>query len=204
MRRIGIFLAATFIAVLSLLVILQGQTRPPRNEHSPDRMKELAVSGAGKTIVLRSPEVADGGQLPKDYTGDGTASTLPLEWRGAPKETRSFAVIMHHIPKGGEVKWYWVLYNIPAEVTSLPKNVKGVGTLGNNSINGKTEYAPPHSKGPGPKLYTYTVYALSAPPKIAVSPYEVSRKVLLDAMKGLVLDSAELRVIYTRPDEGRK
>ena len=104
--------------------------------------------------MLRSPEVAEGGTLPKEFTGDGAAATLPLEWSGAPAGTRSFAVIMHHIPGPGTTKWYWVLYNIPADVTSLPKNVKGIGTLGNNSVNRELGYAPPHSKGPGPKKYT--------------------------------------------------
>ena len=68
---------------------------------------------------------------------------------------------MHHIDPEGITKWYWILYNIPADVTSLPKNVTGVGTLGNNSVNGLTEYAPPMSSGPGEKTYIYTVYALS-------------------------------------------
>jgi phosphatidylethanolamine-binding protein (PEBP) family uncharacterized protein len=67
---------------------------------------------ARKTLVLRSPEVADGGQLPKDYTGDGTSSTLPLEWSGAPDGTKSFALIMHHVAPD-MTKWYWILYNIP-------------------------------------------------------------------------------------------
>jgi formylglycine-generating enzyme required for sulfatase activity/phosphatidylethanolamine-binding protein (PEBP) family uncharacterized protein len=149
-------------------------------------------------FVLRSPEVVEGGNLPKDYTGDGSSATLPLAWSGAPAGTRSFALIMHHIPGPGTSKWYWVLYNIPANVSSLPKNVQGIGTLGNNSVNNIVGYAPPHSKGPGPKKYTYTLYALSAAPKITVAAEKVSRDVLLAAMKGSILSSAELNVIYTR------
>jgi Raf kinase inhibitor-like YbhB/YbcL family protein len=157
------------------------------------------VPGAATTgFKLQSPEVTDGGPLPKEYTGDGAASTLPLEWSGAPNGTKSFAVIMHHIPPKGPTKWYWVLYNIPADRLSLPKNVKDVGILGNNSVNGRTAYAPPHSKGPGPKTYVYTVYALSAPAKLAVEPSEVNREVLLAAMKDKILASAELRVVYSR------
>ena len=143
--------------------------------------------------------------LPKEFTGDGASATLPLEWNGAPAGTRSFAVIMHHIPGPGTTKWYWVLYNIPADVTSLPKNVKGIGTLGNNSVNRDLGYAPPHSKGPGPKKYTLTVYALSAAPQINVPPEEVSREVLLAAIKDSTLGTAELNVIYSRgeaPGEG--
>ena len=142
--------------------------------------------------------MADGGQLPKEYTGDGASSTLPLEWSGAPAATRSFAVIMHHLPPEGSAKWYWLLYNLPANTQSLPKNVKDVGTIGNNSVNGRTEYAPPHSKGPGAKTYVYTVYALSAPVKLDVRPSEVSRDVLLAAIKDKILASAELSVVYTR------
>ncbi len=152
---------------------------------------------AGKTFVVRSPEVADGGHLPKDYTGDGTSSTLPLEWSGAPEGTKAFALIMHHVAPD-RTKWYWILYNIPADITSLPKNVTGVGILGSNSVNGRVEYAPPHSKGPGPKTYIYTVYALSSPVELDVKPAEVNRDVLLAAMKEKILASAELRVVYSR------
>lgn len=91
-----------------------------------------------------------------------------------------------------------VTANIPATTTSLPKNTQGIGALGNNSINGRTGYAPPHSKGPGPKTYVYTVYALSSPVTINVKPSEVSRDILLAAMKDKILASAELRVVYSR------
>ncbi|MEI8063937.1 MAG: YbhB/YbcL family Raf kinase inhibitor-like protein [Verrucomicrobiota bacterium] len=155
------------------------------------------AASTATTFVLRSPAVVDGGQLPTEYTGDGASATLPLEWSGAPAGTKSYAVIMHHMAPD-KIKWYWLLYDIPASVNRLPKNVKGVGTLGNNSVNGKTEYAPPHSKGPGTKTYIYTVYALAAPPQIAVPPAEVSREVLLAAMRDLVIGSAELSVDYTR------
>ena len=154
-------------------------------------------------FVLRSPEVADGGILPVDFTGDGSGATLPLEWDGVPEGTASLAVIMHHVDPEGKTKWYWTLYNIPADVRSLPKNVPGIGTLGNNSVNGRTEYAPPHSKGAGEKTYIYTVYALSAPPQFDVEPAKVSRDVLLAAIKDNVLGTAELKVVYTRSGDNR-
>jgi len=149
-------------------------------------------------FVLRSSVVADRGQLPKEFTGDGASATLPLEWSGVPEGTKSLVVIMHHIDPQGITKWYWTLYNIPPETRSLPKNVKGVGTLGNNSINGRLEYAPPHSKGPGAKTYVYTVYALSAPLTLDMPPAEVNREALLNTMKNHILASAEMKVVYTR------
>ena len=105
---------------------------------------------------------------------------------------------MHHVPPDGPAKWYWVLYDLPVTTRQLPRNVRGLGTLGTNSINGETGYAPPHSKGPGPKTYIYTVYALSSPPPLPVPSSDVSRDVLLGVMKDHFLGSAELRVVYAR------
>ena len=135
--------------------------------------------------------------LPVEFTGDGESATLPLEWSGAPEGTKSYALIMHHIAPD-MTKWYWTLYNIPVETNSLPKNVKGVGILGNNSVNSKTEYAPPHSKGPGAKKYILTLYALSAPLQLKVPQSQVNRELLLSAMKDKILGTAELSVVYTR------
>jgi len=150
------------------------------------------------TFILKISAFENGGSLPVEYTGDGAGATVPLEWSGAPEATKSYALIMHHIDPEGMAKWYWIIYNIPSSVTSLPQNVTGVGILGNNSVNGLTEYAPPHSSGPGAKTYIYTVYALSAEPVISVPPAEVNREVLLAAMQSLILATAELQVIYTR------
>ncbi len=180
---------------LTLLIwLLTGCGAPP-----PGPAK-AAQPGPNSTsdFVLSSPAVVEGGALPAEYTCDGDSTTLPLTWNGAPTGTKSFAVIMHHIPRSEDAHWYWVVYNIPANVTSLSKNSTGIGTLGNNSVNGRTEYAPPCSKGPGPKLYTYTVYALSAQPQLSVSASQVSREVLLEVIQDITLAHAKLNVAYTR------
>jgi phosphatidylethanolamine-binding protein (PEBP) family uncharacterized protein len=149
-------------------------------------------------FILGSPEVKEGGMLPREYTCDGNSSTLPLEWSGTPAGTQSLALIMHTIPGPNESHWYWVLYDIYPEIYSLVKNAKGIGTLGNNSVNRRTEYAPPCSKGPGLKLYTYTIYALSAPAQVNVPPAAVSRDVLLSAIKDLTIGRAMLNVYFER------
>jgi formylglycine-generating enzyme required for sulfatase activity/phosphatidylethanolamine-binding protein (PEBP) family uncharacterized protein len=179
----------------------QGGERPPRADaqSSGSGAASNSIRKPNGTFVLRSSEVADGGNLPAEFTGDGAAATLPLEWSGAPAGTSSFALIMHH-EAPDQTKWYWMLYNIPARTHNLPKNVKGVGKPGNNSVNRRLEYAPPQSKGPGAKTYTYTVYALSASPQLNVPPAAVNREILLAAMKDTILATAELSVTYARPE----
>ena len=177
-----------------------GGPRPRQAGATADRPPVQAapqpVQAVG-SFALRSPAVKDAGVLPKTFTGDGDSVSPPLEWSGVPAGTKSYAVIMHH-QAPDRLKWYWVLYNIPADVTSLPTNVQGIGTAGNNSVNNRGGYAPPHSKGPGAKTYVLTVYALSAPVQPSVPPAEVSRDVLLAAMKDKILARAELSVTYDR------
>jgi len=167
-----------------------------------------APPGSERAFTLRSSAFTDGGRLPVEFTGDGASITPPLEWSPPPSGTKAFAVIMHHIDPQGKTKWYWTLYNIPPDVRTLPANVHGIGTLGNNSVNDQIGYAPPHSKGPGDKTYILTVYALSTLVEPPVPPAEVSREVLLAAMKDKVLASSELKVVYARqglkvPDNSR-
>jgi phosphatidylethanolamine-binding protein (PEBP) family uncharacterized protein len=197
MRYLGIVCTL----LLALAVLCSCGARAQSSAGTESLAATVATSSAAADqsgFVLRSPDVAAGGMLPKEYTCDGASATLPLEWRGAPAGTHSFAVVMHHIPGPGDTHWYWVLYDIPADVHSLPKSVGGIGTIGNNSVNGRTEYAPPCSKGPGAKIYTYTVYALSAPPQLTIPASQVSRAVLLAAIQDRTLGSAALDVVYSR------
>jgi hypothetical protein len=185
--------------------------RPPRPEDGPGGPppREGAPASGGASIamdalkkpsasfVLTSPEISADGKLPVDYTGDGKGSTLPLVWRGAPAGTKSFALVMDHLTPDNTVKSYWTMWDIPANTTSLPKNVTGIGKVG-SSFRGAGGYEPPHSKGPGNKTYVLTVYALSSPVQLTQQPREVNREVLLAAMQGKVLASASLNVNYDR------
>jgi phosphatidylethanolamine-binding protein (PEBP) family uncharacterized protein len=150
-------------------------------------------------LKLECPVVGANGMLPVEFTGDGTGISPPLSWKGSPQGTKAYAIIMHHIDPEGKTKCYWTLYNIPSKTVSLPKSVKGVGIFGSNSVNQELGYAPPHSKGPGMKTYVITLYALSKSLKINIPAEQVNRDTLIEAMKGIVLGSSEIKVVYSRP-----
>ena len=174
----------------------RSEARPPRNEGAPVAAVNFTPRRSGN-FSLQSPAVINGGALPAEFTGDGDGSTLPLVWTGAPAGTRSYALIMDHLAPGNVMKCYWTMWDIPATVTSLPKNVQDIGKLG-PGFKGQIGYEPPHSQGPGPKTYVLTVYALSAPAPLNQPAREVTREVLLAAIKDSILDSAELKVVYDR------
>ncbi len=174
------------------------EARPPGGqEPQGDRPAPfvLAARRSGQ-LVLKSPAVSEGQELPSEFTGEGAGVTPPLSWTGAPAGTRSFAVVIDHLAKGPEMKCYWTLWNIPATATGLAKAVQGVGTTGATWKRGES-YVPPHSAGGGPKTYTLHLYALSEAPRFDRPADEVTREMLLRAIRETVLDSAELNVVYT-------
>jgi len=173
---------------------------PPADK--PAAPEPAAISKPLAGFQLTSAEIKADGLLPIDYTGDGAGATLPLAWSGAPAGTKSYALIMHHIDPEGVAKWYWTLYDIPASVTTLPKNTRDIGKTG-TGFKGNVGYEPPHSKGPGPKTYTLTLYALSGPAKVTVPPAAVNRAVLLAAIRDSVLATAELKVTYSSKETDR-
>lgn len=154
---------------------------------------------ANASLVLTSPVGADGGTLPAEYTCDGTGASPALSWTGAPAGTREYALLMTTLPGDGTIKWNWVLYSIPGSATGLAKNSSGVGLAGRGSDGPLLGYQPPCSQGPGLKLYTFTVYALSGAPQVPSRANDVTGDVLTSALSSLTLAKATLTLGYTRP-----
>ncbi|WP_392341285.1 YbhB/YbcL family Raf kinase inhibitor-like protein [uncultured Shewanella sp.] len=107
-----------------------------------------------------------------------------------------------------ELKWYWTVYNIPAQVSGIGSGIgsgskenQSVGSFGSNTVNDRNEYAPPCSKGPGQKMYTFHLYALSKFLDIDLSApvsAPVSAIMLRQSMQDFVLDSDSLTVSFER------
>lgn len=156
-----------------------------------------AVSSASTPFMLTSPDMVSGGAMPVAFTCDGQSQSPSLSWTRGPTGTVGYAIAMHHIPGPGDTHWYWVVYNIPSTTQAVATGEPAPGTVGTNSVNNQLAYAPPCSKGPGIKVYTFTAYALSALPTFPTGT-SVSRDVLLEAIKPITLASSSLDVTYDR------
>ena len=159
----------------------------------------LTVSADKGTFLLTSDASVDGYTMPAEYTCDGSGTTPALSWSGTPADTKEFALIMTTLPGDGSTKWNWVLYNIPGTVTSLAKNSSGVGTTGTGNHGTVMIYDPPCSQGPGAKIYTYTLYALSASPSLPATADQVTGPVLTNAISSITLGKASYNLSYSRP-----
>jgi phosphatidylethanolamine-binding protein (PEBP) family uncharacterized protein len=157
------------------------------------------ASGSGPSgFALSSAAGTEGGVLPAEHTCDGTGASPPLAWTGSPTGTRAFALLMSTLPGDGSTKYNWVLHGLPASASSLSKSSFGAGTPGVGSDGPLAAYQPPCSQGPGAKVYTFTLYALSAAPSLGTGSATVDGATLLAALAPVTLGKATLNMSYTR------
>ena len=153
---------------------------------------------AANAFLFSSSGVGANGLLDAKFTCDGESLSPPFQWSDLPAGTKSLALTMHHIPRpGAEEHVYIVTWNIPATTKSLDAGQKNVGVWGVNTVNGRAQYAPPCSKGPGEKIYVVTLYALSGEPKLPGTG-KVTRSDLLTSIKDITLGSSAIDLRYAR------
>ena len=153
---------------------------------------------AANAFPFSSSGVGANGLLDAKFTCDGESLSPPFQWSDLPAGTRSLALTMHHIPKpGAEEHVYIVTWNIPATTKSIAEGQKNAGLWGVNTVNGRAQYAPPCSKGPGEKIYVVTLYALSGEPKLPATG-KVTRSDLLASIKEITLGSSAIDLRYAR------
>ncbi|WP_238015709.1 YbhB/YbcL family Raf kinase inhibitor-like protein [Dactylosporangium sp. AC04546] len=115
------------------------------------------------TLSINSPAFEHGRRMPDDQSTNGKGTSPALAWTGVPDGTRSYALVAHD-PDAPLIDGFthWVLYNIPATVTSLPEGGGAEHTQGTNSRGaaGWTPAAPP--PGHGTHCYYFHLYALDA------------------------------------------
>jgi Raf kinase inhibitor-like YbhB/YbcL family protein len=126
-------------------------------------------------LELSSPEIKVNEPIPAAQVFNGFGCTgqnisPALNWKNAPAGTKSFAVMVHDpdAPTGGAGFWHWVVLNLPASTTGLPR---GAGTADGKGLPAgakqiTTDYGNPGWGGPcppqgsEPHMYYFTVYAL--------------------------------------------
>jgi Raf kinase inhibitor-like YbhB/YbcL family protein len=160
------------------------------------------TSGGGPAMgfELRSSVFAPSGTIPRKHTCDGPDLSPVLEWTNVPEGTKTLALICDD-PDAPVGTWvHWVLYNLPAAVTSLPEGIPNSETTEQGASQGINDFrrigyggpCPPPGK---PHRYFFKLYALDD--KVPLSP-GASKKELLKAMENHILGQAELMGTYAR------
>ena len=169
-----------------------------------------ATAAAAGKFTLTSPAFKNNAVMPdKDAfnqmgcTGENTSPALA--WSNPPAGTKSFALLVHDpdAPTGSGW-WHWVVYDIPADATSLPEGAgkEGGSGLPKGAKQGKTDFGSAAYGGPcpppgsGKHHYNFTLVALKVD-KLEV-PDAASPALISFSANASALGKAKLTGIYSR------
>jgi hypothetical protein len=163
-KRVRRWLIAASAAVIGLTGV--GSSSAWDDDHHHHMTLHSATFTDGGTLPLSMINTIPAANGQNSCTASGAAGgneSPQLAWRHAPHETRSFVVIAYDVTAQFT---HWMMYNIPADTTSLPGNAGTPGSV--YGVQNGNDFFQPNYSGPCPPTtlkpfsheYQFTVYAL--------------------------------------------
>ena len=187
-----------------------GMREGTESTDKPEKQAGLAsdqVAGSVGPIDVHSSAFKNGAPIPDLHAAEGQNVSPPLNWADGPDGTQSYALIVDDPDAPVETPPFihWVLYNIPAGVTSLREGVPGAarldqpeGAMQGPNDHGSTGYFGPRPPAGDPAhTYHFQVFALD---RVLDLPHGATRQQLINAMEGHVLSVGVLTGTYLRPE----
>lgn len=119
-------------------------------------------------LTISSSAFGNDQAIPDRFSRDGGNVSPPIEWKGAPTDVQSYALVLEDPDAPQGTFRHWAAYNIPPQLRQLPEgagsgqNVPGVqmaqNDFGNKGYDGPQ---PPH--GHGTHHYHFRLFALDVP-----------------------------------------
>lgn len=148
-------------------------------------------------LELKSPAFAEGSTIPKKYTGDGDNVSPPLQWSGAPRGTKAFALICEDPDAPSGTFRHWAVANIPPDQNGLSEGLGMEGCdVALNDFGHAAYDGPAPPRGHGLHHYHFKLAALDVD-TISVSPDE-SADELWQEVRPHILAEAEIVGTYQR------
>ena len=166
------------------------------------------VTCSAYAFELTSPDVVKGqvmssAQVYKGFGCSGGNLSPALSWKDVPQGARSYAVTVYDpdAPTGSGW-WHWVVYDIPAAVTSLAGGAVIKAALPAGTRQGRNDFGernfggacPP--AGDKPHRYVFTIYALKIE-KLGV-PEDASAALIGFMLNSNSLGKAQITATYSR------
>ncbi|MEA2687602.1 MAG: hypothetical protein QOJ39_1136 [Candidatus Eremiobacteraeota bacterium] len=161
------------------------------------------------TLTVTSSVFRDGQTIPQSAVFDqmgctGKNQSPDVSWSGAPAGTKSFAVTIYDPDAPTTVGFvHWVVFDIPADVTSLAEGAGSHKHVGVGATSGFTDYGFSRYGGPCPPPgdsahhYHLTVWALDMD-KLGVDDTTTYAKFRF-MIRGHVLAKGEITGLYASP-----
>ena len=184
------------------------QEQVDKGNNVPLAIKRPETAAKGQLNVMSSSFSANG-MLHERFTEYADGVSPALAWK-AVADAKSYAVIMED-PDAKPVTPFvhWVMWNIPADTTSIPEGVQEQARLSDPDgvLQGRTTRGAPGYYGPKPPVgeaahrYHFQVYALDTMLDV---PFGADRDQVLQAMQGHVLAKGEIVGKYAQKQQPQK
>lgn len=167
----------------------------PSTEKRPAAAEQPTEGEPTTMLKLTSTAFEHQSNIAKRYTCQGQDVSPPLSWSGAPAGTQSFALIVDDPdapdPAAPKTVWvHWVLYNLPADTSSL---AEGTDELPTGTGEGLNDWKQTGYRGPCPPIgrhrYFFKLYALDTKLEGLSKPTKAQVEA---GMEGHVLAKGEL------------
>jgi Raf kinase inhibitor-like YbhB/YbcL family protein len=158
-------------------------------------------------LVLSSSDFTDGGTLHRSQVNSrcgGRDLSPALEWRNPPLGTKSYVLLMHDpdAPKANGF-WHWVVYDIPATVTSLPA---GAGDMDKHlmaagAVQARSDFGTPGYGGPCPppgRAHRYFIRLYAMPVAKLNVPQGATATIIAAYADATALGRAQIMATYGR------
>ncbi len=114
------------LLLICLIFLSCGQKQEPMSKTKPEP-KSTAE------FTIQSPAFKDNERIPDKFTGIGENISPQLNWTNPPVGTKSFALIMDDPDAPRGTFTHWIIFDIPANVMSLPEGVAKSEILSDSS-----------------------------------------------------------------------
>lgn len=153
-------------------------------------------------MKIKSKAFKDGGEIPSKYTCDGQDISPPLSISDIPEEAETLALVVDDPDAPGSVFDHWLMWNIPADTTSLPENIptqEKVESL-KEAHQGKNDFGEIGYRGPCPPAgpshnYRFKLYALNTSLDLDSG---AKKSVLEKEMEDFIVEQDSIVGIYGR------
>ncbi len=195
MRRLTVLLVALSIAACSPSDDqVETDTEPTSTTTAP--IEQTTTTTLPPAFEVSSPAFDPGGEIPVEYTCDGSDVSPELNVVGIPEGTAAIAVFVDD-PDAPLGTWtHWLEFDIPTGSGSydFPRDAPPAGVAGVNSwhLEGYMGPCPPAGEE---HTYHFAVFALD---ELLGLPSGVDTEAVRDAMDGHIVEMVEITGIYSR------
>jgi Raf kinase inhibitor-like YbhB/YbcL family protein len=152
-------------------------------------------------LMLASPAIPPGGEIPSQYTCDGADISPPLTWSGVPEGAKSLVLVVEDPDAPSGMFRHWAVFDIPAGSGGLQAGYSAT-RLATGFHEGRNDFGKTGYSGPCPPIghgvhhYHFRLIAISRP-TLDLKPSATALDVL-NAAQPYSIQQAELGATYRR------